>query len=195
MSKGYDYSVSPGLQKDARVAVVDRIRGLTGLSALKTGVRMGENFPPTAEVTLKKDRGGLLTDFLFNNEKVVPISEKARAFFESEGLDDTLVEYLPFVLIGKNGRPMKNACYCVANPLRMVDCLDREKSDFTAHDDGEVMFVDHLYVLPDEIPDDAIFFRLGEQPRYILFRSDFVQRIEQAGLTGLTLTPMGEEIW
>ena len=47
----------------------------------------------------------------------------------------------------------------------------------------------------EQIPDDAMLFRLQELPRLIIMRSDLRDLIESAKLTGLCLAPMGEQIW
>lgn len=193
--KQYEY-FTLGLSKDPKVSVIDEFDGVSNPWELNEGVRMGDKFPPDVEATLDPERGSLLTDFLHNTDKVVPISEKACALFEAEGLGEELVEYLPFVLKNQKGRVVRKPQYCLANPLRKIDCLDRERSKFSTHDDGvEVITVTHLYLLKDKIPEDAKFFRLGEQPNYIIFRSDLLERIKEEGFTGLNLTAMGEKIW
>lgn len=193
--KQYEY-FTLGLSKDPRVAVIDQFRGVSSPWELNEGVRMGDKFPPDVEATLDPERGSLLTDFLHNTDKVVPISEKARALFEAEGLGEELVEYLLFVLKNQKGRVVRKPQYCLANPLLKIDCLDRERSEFGTLKDGvRVTTIDYLYLLKDKIPEDAKFFRLGEQPNYIIYRSDLVERIREQGLSGLNLTAMGEEIW
>jgi hypothetical protein len=185
-----------GLSNDPTAAVISDFDGVYDPWELNEGVRMKDKFPADVVATLKPDRGRRLTDFLHNVEKVVPISERVQIFFMDEGLDDRYVEYLPFILKNQRGRIVKDIHYCIANPLIKIDCIDRSKSKYSTYDDEtDILSVSYMYLDKEKIPLKHKFFRLGEQPKYIIFRSDFIDRIKTAGFTGLNLTAMGEKIW
>ena len=184
-----------GRSKDAKVAVIDEFEGIEDPWDLKSGVQMGARFGAQAEASLDPKRGSLLTDFLHNTDRVLPISNEMRSLFESEGLSEKEVEYLPFVLRNTRGRVVDEPRYCVANPLCIAACLDRDRSSISTFRDGvRIMSITKLCLVKDQIPEDFKLFRLEEQPKYILFRSDLVKAIEDAGLTGLNLTPEGGKL-
>ena len=163
---------------------------------LSDGVPMKANFPPTAEIEIDKDSGDMLTDIIPNIGMDLIVSEKVKKILESDGLveSDTL-EYLPFVLKDKRGRVVKEQYYFV-NSLLKIDCLDREKSDFSTYDDDdEVCDVNGVFLLSDKVPENFRLFRLGEFPSVIVLRSDLVDRLNSEGVTGLSVVGMGVNLF
>jgi ADP-ribose pyrophosphatase YjhB (NUDIX family) len=184
-----------GLPEDATVAVIEKFTGIEDDWRIDDGERMGERFPPTVTAKLDSDWGDRLTDFLGNSDRMLVLSKAARALFEQADLEPGSLEYLPFVLENRKGREMTGHHYCVAHPLRQVACMDKGASRFKALDDGKVSIVSSLQVVKERIPHDAMLFRLQELPSLVIMRSDLRDLIEAASLTGLCLTPMGEQIW
>lgn len=160
---------------------------------LRNGVRMGERFPPDAELELAEDGGDALTDVIDNIMRALIISQKARQLLEAEGQDGEVVEYLPFVLKDKRGRKVKKQ-YCVANVLRKVDCLDWDGAVCRKYPDGRLQSIKVLEVDASKIPDDARLFRLGEDLKRILIRSDLLERLREEGLTGIAVAATGEKL-
>ena len=99
------------------------------------------------------------------------------------------------MLKNQRGRVVEGERYCVANPLRKIECLDRRRSKYRARSDGVTVVVMEVFrLLADKIPPDAKLFRLAELPEMILVRSDLVQRIQDAGLEGFTFRSAGENL-
>ncbi len=192
----YTYSVSV-FSSDPRVIMIEEFEGVGYPYLLKDGVRLGigDEFPEDAVFEVSEDTGDMITDFISNVSRQVIISEKVKAYFIENGLTDEVVEYLPFRLKNKRGRVEKDRFFYIANALLKVDCLDLEKSDyFQNKKKTEVIGVDMVVIDKGKVPDDAIFFRLGEETSRIVFRSDFVEKLKAEGFTGLTLCPEGKEL-
>lgn len=184
----------PKMTDDLSLAFIEEFSGIAEPWDLKLGVRMGDNFKPTAKARLDKRYGEFLSDYLSNLKNWVPISEKMKAVFESAGLNDQRVEYLPFELYSQQKRKI-NKQYYVANALDKVACLDKTKSDIDYASSGEILGVKRLYVDECNVPTESCFFRLAECPEVIVFREDLVDRLNEAGVTGLELYAEGERIW
>ncbi|MGC4120059.1 MAG: hypothetical protein QM765_36865 [Myxococcales bacterium] len=181
---------------DDRRAVIEFLTGIESDWKLAEGVRMGELFPPTVALALSPDYGDLLTDFIDNTEELVIASARASNEMKTFGLDDEAVEYLPFQLLDKKKRPMKQS-YCVANPLVLVPCLDTKRSAFECFPGSKEIIstsVSRILLKEDEIPATASFFRIAELPSRIVFRSDLVERLAAAGCTGLPVRKTGEPV-
>ena len=169
--------------------VPDESKLTTGVSLKKVITKAGTTF------SLSEDGGDMLCDFVANTSGVLIVSARARAVLEAEEVKgEEQVEYLPFTLKDKRGRPTKGE-YFIANILRTVACMDRDKSDFTQSPvtKTKLLGVDNLTVVPTKIPKDLKLFRLGEYPRVIVIRSDLVKRIKAEKLTGLTVREQGED--
>ena len=184
------FTVNP----DPRVSYIENISGsvsnyllLTKAVSLKTSVSEATIF------TLSEDGGDMLCDLVDNTSGLLIVSTRARDVLESEGVTGEGVEYLPFALKDKRGRLTKGRFY-IANLLRKVECMDRERSEFSSSSvDGRVLSVQNLVVQKEKVPPEAKLFRLGEWPRVIVIRSDLVQRIQDAKLTGLSVCAQGED--
>jgi hypothetical protein len=189
-----NYYVS-ALKRDPKWGLIEFLPGVNRAYRLKEGVRMGDDFPASVELAISPSSGNLIPDFIPNVNKQLMISEPVRKLFESEGLTDELVEYLPFILKNKKGRVVDAPRYCVANPLRKINCLDRKRSKYAARDDGvTIVVMEVLHLLEESIPADAKLFRLGELPSMILLRSDLADRIREANFIGLMLRSPGENL-
>ncbi|QRK06481.1 hypothetical protein JQX13_41335 [Archangium violaceum] len=179
--------------EDPRVAHIRDISGnVPDDSKLARGVSLKGLITESTTFSLSEEGGDMLCDFVDNISAELIISSKAREVLEAEGVAGNVVEYLPFTLNDKRGRPTKGRFY-VANLLLTVPCMDRENSAFNVSSvDGRVLRVKKLKVLKEKIPPDAKLFRLGEWPRVIVIRSDLVQRLKDEKLTGLAVCEQGE---
>ena len=178
---------------DPKIACIEELADGIYHIKLRKGVRMGERFPPTAEIPLCEDGGDILNDFIDNIFRCVIISEKVKNILLEEGLDEEVVEYLPFILKDKKGRRVKTQYY-FANPLIKCNCLDEANSRVSKHEDGEIFRIRKLNVLKNLIPEDTKLFRLGELTYHIIIRSDLVERLQKE-TTGLYLAKMGDKIY
>ncbi|NMO23559.1 hypothetical protein HPC49_53185 [Pyxidicoccus fallax] len=166
---------------------------------LANGERMGEFFPSTVELQLAMDGGDWVTDFINNINQVVILSRKARLIFEVEGVGEEQVEYLPFVLKDRRGHVIDDEQFYVANALVKVDCFDWQRSVYKtfSHAPREIIYpsLRRMCLREEAIPEDAKFFRLGEQTDRYIIRSDLVERLKAEGCTGLSLRAMGEDLF
>lgn len=160
--------------------------------------RMGDLFPPTIELQLALDGGDWVTDFINNVNQVVILSDKARRVFEAEGVTEAQVEYLPFVLKDRRGHVVDDEQFYVANALLKVDCFDWQRSIYEtfSHAPRKIIYpsLRRMYVREEAIPEEAKFFRLGEQTDRYIIRADLVDRLKAEGCTGLSLRAMGEDL-
>jgi hypothetical protein len=164
---------------------------------LKNGESVGPGFLAATAFDMEKEAGNQLTDFLYSVDRLLVASERARRFFESQGMDVAELEFLPFQLRDKKGKPRPEK-YCVVNPLRKVACLDTEKSDCSLYTNpvgGEqTWMVETIVVDPARLPPEARLFRLFEVPDRILIRSDLLEALQAAELTGLRARKCGEHL-
>jgi hypothetical protein len=180
---------------DSRTAYIEDIDGnVPDSENMDQGVSLKKAISKSNTFSLSRDGGDMLGDFVDNISGVLIISARARTMLEAEGVEGKEVEYLPFTLKDKRGRPTKGE-YFVANLLRKVACMDRDKSEFTQDPVSKsgVLGVSNLTVVATKVPKDVKLFRLGEFPRVIVIRSDLVKRIKAEKLTGLRFLDQGED--
>ncbi|GHG88967.1 hypothetical protein [Comamonas sp. JC664] len=177
------------------VEIVDLPDRVDDYFYLRDGVPMAGYLPPTTALALYERAGDMLTDFIANPDTALYVSQPAQKVMGERGLTDTVVELLPFVLLDKRGRRIREP-YAIANPLLKVACLDFERSKYrrAASDPNEIAEVKVLCLREDEVPSDAQLFRVAEFPEMIVLRSDLLEAFQQAGLTGLAVHPTGTEI-
>ena len=162
---------------------------------LGAGERAGERAMAGKVVPLRRDGGSQLTDFLNNVHRLLVGSESARELFASAGLGPEDVEIIPIAIADKKKKPIPKK-YFILHPIRRIACMDPKRSDCEhkkyAH--KERWFIRALQLDEEKIPVDAKLFRLAEDPRYILIRSDLLERIREAKLTGLQEQELGESL-
>lgn len=196
MRQDMTYSTLFFRREDARAAYIEDIAANFNASAeLKEGVPLQGTLTEAHHFSLSPKGGDLLGDFVPNISRTLIVSSKARAVLEAEGITGPGIEYLPFTLLDKRGRRVKQS-YFVANLLLKVPCMDRDQSDFDEDEsDGEVLTLSSLRILVERIPAEAKLFRLGEFPSTVVIRSDLVQRLRDEGLTGFVARAQGEDIF
>ncbi len=185
---------------------VERLNDFPDSWILSEGQLIGDEYPKNAHFQFHKTEGNLLTDYVNNIYGAMLVSQKFRDLLENMGIDETCVQYLPFTLSDKKGKPFEGTFYIV-NPLLTVECLDFERIKLAAEEDqyylddpevfrysgiqydsAEKMQVYNLRFIivdPDKIPDDKLIFRIKEIPKHIIIRSDIIQQIYDTGLTGM----------
>ncbi|WP_426756051.1 imm11 family protein [Myxococcus sp. Y35] len=180
------------LNPDPRVAFLDDVdENVPDYRKLTKGFRLKGSIPESTTFTLSEEGGDMLCDFVENTSGTLIVSTRAREALEAEGVTGDDFEYLPVTLKDKRGRALKSRFYIV-NPLQKVECMDRERSKFSAYED-EVLSVQRLVVRQEKVPAELKLFRLGEWPQVIVIRSDLVQRLQEAQLTGLFVVGPGEK--
>jgi len=153
---------------------------------ISEGVRLGSEFPVGAPCYIsRKWRGMKLDDFVSNKFSWLVVSERARKVLEAEPVE---VEWLPIRLFDQKKREVQ-APYTLAHLIGTVDCIDLARSDFdwSAGSPGEILILRRLLLDTARIPEHASLFRLKEQPQTIIIRSDLVEKLHAAGVTGFSL--------
>lgn len=188
-----------GVRTDPRMCVIETLdERVQNYLLLTKVVRLGERFDSTVALEIAPEGGDWITDFINNIHCVAILSQKARRVMESEGLDDSLVEYLPFVLRDRRGEVVSDERFFIANTLQSVECFDWDRSVYETFPGKPRKLVfagmERMFLREAEIPADAKFFRLGEQKSRLIIRSDLLQRLRDEGCTGINVTAMGEEL-
>ena len=161
---------------------------------LSDGIPVASYLPPSTELSLYSGAGDMLTDFVGNPDRVLDVSQRARDLMLQQGLSEDLVEYLPFILVDKRGRRLQEQ-YFIANPLLRVPCLERSLSKYRLNsDDPNDIGRIHVLHLVEDLPQEARLFRVAEFTRLMVIRSDLLETLQQAGLTGLHVQPVGTRL-
>lgn len=152
------------------------------------GKPMGSFFPKDARLDLSAyHKGQKLDDFIYNPMQWLIVSEKAWRVLEQERLK---LERFPVTLYSSSRkRTALSRDYCVVHLLGTADCVDLKKSEYewSSMEPTEVHTFTRLALDPKRIPKDETLFRIKEQPRSKIIRSDLVERLEDAGVTGFEL--------
>lgn len=102
------------------------------------------------------------------------------------------IQYLPFRLRASVGHGEIDG-YCVANYLKLIDCLDRDlsRSANNWQSDGDpIDFAIREQVLSQRLIGDERLFRVLGDYTEIIIREDLAKSIEAAGMTGCKFVPV-----
>jgi hypothetical protein len=160
---------------------------------LKRG-RYLDNWDPNTEATFSEDTDP--TDFPFV-ELLIPIcSPRLRELLKQLGVKE--VQFLPIRLVGKASRKELTG-YSIMNYLSVIDCLDREKSNYRIWTKENLLFWEKRPwmlgtfeyvqnpVLQSQKIGDALLFRMWGWDMVIV-REDIKRAIEKAGIIGCRFT-------
>jgi hypothetical protein len=129
-----------------------------------------------------------LYDFQSNTLQLLIVSKRCREVLESGHHDN--IEFLPIVVLDHRGKVASND-YFIAHLLGSVDCMDRERSSFEPNPLNPDIFgvCDRLVLQDDKIPDDVELFRLSNGPTTYIARQSLKERLEKAGIQGVSFIP------
>lgn len=146
---------------------------------------MAANFPSDAFYKMSDDypENIELVGFLGVLDKTLVVSEEAREVFESAGVAD--VEFFPVRVLNHKGRAVKRD-YFVANALKKINCIDKDKTVFKWHPIDKTMMknVSNLTIDESKIADNVTLFRIQHLPLFLWIRNDVVDKLTSAGLRG-----------
>lgn len=92
-----------------------------------------------------------------------------------------------FLSLGK----LEDMEYYIINPIKVVDCIDQEKSEFQRFSDGRIMWCNQYSFVAEKVKGLHIF-RILEVPRALILVSDeFKQKTENSKLEGFIF----KELW
>jgi len=124
-----------------------------------------------------------LTDFVNNVMAFLIVSDEIKTIVEGEACSG--LEFLPIKILNHKHR-IASDTYWVINIIKQIECVDRDKSDF----DEDIVDPDLIegfrkLVLKDDM--DKIqesIFRMKEQPRFIVFSENLVNKLKEKNVTG-----------
>lgn len=191
----YSYFTVSSSQDERVIQVHDLPDQVEHYYRLTDAVPVGNLFPPSTVLSVHPRSGDMLTDFIDNSDAVLEVSANAREVLLAHGVGENAAEYLPFILHDKQGRVVKER-YFVVNLLHSVACFDLAKSKYKTYPNkpGKIYGIRSIHLREEQIPPDAKLFRLAEYTRFIIIRSDLVEAIQKAGLTGLAVLPLGADV-
>lgn len=181
------------LNPDRKVCTIKNIpKKIPDSFQLKEGIKIGASYPADVILDISLDSGDILTDFIDNISRSVLISSDVKDVFETEGINEDIVEYLPFKIMDKKKRLIDQQYY-IANVLVSINCFDFSKSEYTkSKRTGTLLDVETIVISEEKIPADAKLFRIGEYPSRIVIRSDLLNVLQQKGFTGISVIKQGE---
>jgi hypothetical protein len=117
------------------------------------------------------------------------ISAEAKDLLESANVSD--MEYLHVGALDHRGRAVKRD-YFVANVLRRIDCIDKDKTSFKWHpiSKDSMRRVSNLTVDDPKIGSDVTVFRMQHRPDPLWIRRDLVGKLHSTNLQGFKTTEL-----
>jgi len=162
---------------------------------IKEGRSRAKGFPPDAYFEMDRQfrKQVALSDQLANLENMAVVSESLKGFIEAR--KPANVEFLPVHIKDHKGRNV-NAAYHIMNPLSIVDCIDKQRSDIQWNNLSPELISDvlKLVLLPDKIDPELLLFRCQHLSSTIFVRRDLAEAIAAKSFTGLEFTELEEFI-
>jgi hypothetical protein len=116
------------------------------------------------------------------------VSHRMRLFFETHAPGDG--QFLPITIRQQKGRFFDVGEYWCVQWLRVIDCIDWERSRWKKVDNGEGLewfefgFMGAVFD-PSKVPDDVQVFRpYGIPAHCVLMKSDLAKKLKKAKFTG-----------
>ena len=166
-------------------------KNLVGLDDFEDEVklRMGHpfngNWPRELAFTADQDFPDdlLLIDGFANTEGVFPVSNSVKEFLEGKCLRD--VEFVPIKILDHRSNPV--ADYWLVHPTLVVDCIDRDRSDFETSfvNPDRIEFVSRL-VLHDSAPRESSIFRIQSMPSVVCLSAAVAKELDERDFTGFS---------
>ncbi|WP_314957638.1 imm11 family protein [Prevotella pallens] len=153
----------------------------------------GERIEIKSEIFYKVDK---IDDYL-NNYDVLPtfgtplVSSKFVKLFKEYEKD---VQFLRVNIKDMDGNTNRN--FYIPNILKIVPCLDEEKSVVETKKYGSAIIkvIKQLYIVPNSIR-NSLMVRMKEKTSYIIVTEQFKKLCESANLKGINLIEEGASIY
>lgn len=153
---------------------------------LEDGISRIKDFPENAACVMNPEfpKDIQLADYLYG-AGVPVISRRLKEILERE-VSDNRFEYLPVEIINHKGRVASHD-YFIVNPMDVCDCIDIDKSGVRWNQitSNLISGCKGLVLKKEAIPKGYKLFRLKYWGSKILVRSDLVETLNAADLTGL----------
>ncbi len=170
----------------SKLAVLGALQNVPDDHQLGFGISRFAGFPSNAELRMNPrypkqlalgDSYSNLADHFIASAR---LAELVRAHTPRD------LELLPVTLIDHKGRPVTSP-HVIIHPLRTVDAIDRDRSDFelNAIDPTFISDAPHIELDPALLPVDVGVCRVTLIKRRILVSPALVRAIDEAGMTGV----------
>jgi len=121
------------------------------------------------------------------SQPVPVVSGRVKALFE--GLAPGAVQLLP-VRLEFMDKPVADSPYWIMNLLRMIDCVDESRSNWSIGYGGLKSY--RSWILDkSRIPSDAMIFRVLNAESSVVVTDEARKRVEQVGITGVGFAELG----
>ncbi|MCP3143935.1 imm11 family protein [Pyxidicoccus xibeiensis] len=166
--------------------VLTPLRNVEDEYELSRGISRAKGFPSDAAFHMdpKFKRYVDLADNLKNPDRIITVSKALKEFIEARKPRE--VEYLQ-VPIFNHKKKVASDEYFIINPLRVFDCIDKEKSDISwnAIDPDKISAVEKLVLKPKAFEPGFLLFRLKHFEHAVMVDRKLAQAILDEGFTGL----------
>ncbi len=177
----------PGRQTDGICKILG-VQGIEDSFELDEGVSRLAGWPDDAFCAMdpRYPKDIQLADSLYG-AGVLVISGRAAATLDAETRDNRL-ELLPIRIVNHKGRSASDG-YFIANPLAVCDCIDEPLSAAKRNpiDPESIVLCERLVLRHDNVPAELRVFRLEHWRDVVVVRTDFLDRVNDAKLSGFKL--------
>jgi hypothetical protein len=173
--------------------VLNKFSGLEDAFRLRQGVPLLDGFPSDVAFHMDPDfpNNLRLVDNLLNSDRAMVVSPALRDYLDKRRIPK--VEYLPVSIIDHRGR-VASADYAIVHPIDPVDCIDRDRSDFTESriTPGQIGRFRKLAIDNTRVPADRQIIRLQGFWGATLVRADLVRDLSEGAFSGLSFLPVSK---
>jgi hypothetical protein len=172
-----------------KYAVLGALQRVDKVYEIKRGAPRADGFPSDAcfEMDKRFPRQVKLADSPSNLEGMVVVSAPLKALLEST--KPPSVELLRVSIINHKGRVASEE-YFIVNPLRVIDCIDKTRSEikWNAIDTTAISGCLRLVLDLGAVDDDVLLLRPKHLENVVAVRRDLAESITAGGFTGVDFT-------
>ena len=176
-----------GNTADKELAFIDEPPDGLGIYdyCLSEGEPIGDHYPQNARIYLQGKHPGIRLPSLIGNTLCLLIVNSAfkETLLQHAG---TAIEALPFTLYNHKKR-VHSRDYWIVNPLGIIDCLDKQRSEikYLDEDPAQVVAVNKFVVDGRKLKDQPEIFRVPEARTEYFITLSLAKRLKQAGFTNI----------
>lgn len=178
---------------EGKYCVLGVLQDVDKVYEIKRGVPRADGFPASAHFEMDKryPRQVKLADSISNLEGMPVVSSRLKALLESR--KPPAVELLRVSIINHKGRDA-GAEYFIVNPLCVIDCIDKEKSEikWNAIKPDKISGCLKLVLDLGAAGDDVLLFRPKHLEKIVAVRRDLADAITDGGFTGVNFTEVDD---
>jgi hypothetical protein len=176
---------------DSLCVLYNSVHGIGfGDVGMRTGERVGAEYPKDAKIYMSKSNSGIkLSSLLGNTRGFLIVSRDFKAAVEK--LCGDSIEYLPFTLYDHRKR-IHSKDYFILNPLGTFDCLDLKKSEIEWDDDdpGDILHIEEFVIDRKKAKKLPQLFRVDKDPTTYVVGLKLAQAIYDGDFTNVLWTEL-----